>query len=193
MNLSPFPHSFSISSFSVHFLIHSPFPLLHFLILYPFSRFLDARMQQDVQPCLVHYALPIMKLVNNCSSCNLRSPYLPTVCLWSHNILLVFYFHFRLRLHNLHLYWFQEMALTIFLINDLSHLSCGLLVTSAEVAELYVDMWYVSNVSCLLLIIKHKFIWKIYMYMKSGLPILLKNTSNYLLLDIFDLKRITPH
>ena len=49
MNISPFPHSLSMSSFSLHFLILSPFPL-HFLILSPFSRSPAARLQQVVQP-----------------------------------------------------------------------------------------------------------------------------------------------
>ena len=59
VNLSPFPHSLSLSSFSLHFLILSPFPhslsissfslhillfsfSLHFLILSPFARSQDA-------------------------------------------------------------------------------------------------------------------------------------------------------
>ena len=50
VNLSPFSHSLSISSFSLHFLILSRFPL-HFLILSPFSCSPAARLPQVVQPC----------------------------------------------------------------------------------------------------------------------------------------------
>ena len=67
VNLSPFPHCLSISSFSLlllfifsfslnssfsfHFLILSPFTL-HFLILSPFSHSQAGRLAQLVQPCL---------------------------------------------------------------------------------------------------------------------------------------------
>ena len=58
----PFPHSLSISSFSLDFLILSPFPhSLHFLIFSPFShslsissfspRFFPARLPQVVTVC----------------------------------------------------------------------------------------------------------------------------------------------
>ena len=50
--LSPFPHSLSISSFSLHFLFISSFSH-HFLILSPFPGSPDARMPQFVQPCII--------------------------------------------------------------------------------------------------------------------------------------------
>ena len=75
VNLSPFPHSLSISSFSVHFLILYPFPHslsfpLNFLIFSPFPHSLSISSQPGCKAATIRAALQLQqhKRLNRCNT-----------------------------------------------------------------------------------------------------------------------------